>query len=224
MPKKFLKMDITKNKSFGYYFLNKRLHPPFPQGYRVSIVLLIINKNKTENLNNFLIVRQSGGLWGLPKEGVKSKIAVEDIYTTIARNLELEIGFKGLKVIDTNPQFKQVGLLFNFDKQKYDSTRSSDELTKGRPIKGKIYILSMMEFAGNDKLPLKPNAEVIDYRWINEDEWASYESQNIEISKLNNKSENTAYFSGYILNKSIKTYRLLQKLYLDKDPGQASLF
>src|SRR4030042_1433642 len=97
-------------KSFGYYFLNKRLHPPFPKNYRVSVALLVINKNDGENQNKFLIVQQANKMWGLPREGVKSKIVIEDLYTTISRNLEDELGFRGIKVVETKPLFKQIAL------------------------------------------------------------------------------------------------------------------
>ena len=104
------------NKSFGYYFLNKRLHPPILKNFRNSMVILVVNKNQTENKDKFLLVKQSNNSWSVPKEGVKSNLVIEDIYTTISANLENELGFKGIKVTETKPLFRQVAILFDFDK------------------------------------------------------------------------------------------------------------
>lgn len=205
-------MTKSEYKTFGYYFLNKRLHPPFPSGYRVSIVLLIINKNKSENRDKFLIVQQTNNIWGLPKEGVKSKITIEDLYTTISRNLEQELGFRGIKVVETKPAFKQVGLLFDFDRQEYDTTRSKQEGEKGRPTKGKIYLLSIMEYRGPDKIPLIPNNEVIDYRWIDESGWRPYDKANAKEVKTKKLSPKTSVFTHYLVNKSIKVFRTIEKV------------
>ena len=214
----------AKTKSFGYYFLNKRLHPPFPEGYRVSIILLIINKNQTENKNKFLVVQQVSKLWGLPKEGIKSKITVEDIYTTIARNLELELGFKGIKVIETKPLFKQVGLLYDFDKQEYDPVRAKQEAAKGRPTKGKIYLLSMMEYRGPDKIPVSQNPEVLDYKWIDQKAWPDFQRLNLNVSKQEGRSDKTAAFADHLLNKSMKAYQAFEQVMLLELGKEDTLF
>jgi len=200
----------AKDKSFGYHFLNKSLHPSFPNDYRVSIILLIVNKNKSENTNKFLIVQQASKIWGLPKEGTKSKITVEDLYTTVARNLELELGFRGIKVVETKPLFKQVGLIFDFDKQDYEAIRSKQEVEKGRPSKGKIYLLAIMEYRGPDKLPFVPNVELTDYKWINEKEWLEYEDNNFKTSKQDSLSLKTAKFASHLVIKSLRTYRSIE--------------
>lgn len=217
-------MTKTEYKSFGYFFLNKRLHPPFPDSYRVSIILLIINKNKSENNNKFLIVQHAGGIWGLPKEGVRSKITIEDLYSTISRNLELELGFRGIKVVETKPLFNQVGLLFDFDRQDYDPIRSVQEKARGRPIKGKIYLLAIMKYQGPDKIPLVASQEVIDFQWVNENEWVKYHESNIKRAKKNNMSLKTSKFAGYLVGKSVKAYRYIEEVLGQKFEKENTLF
>jgi hypothetical protein len=205
-------MKTIETKSLSYYFLNKRLHPPFPKGYRVSIILLIINKNNSENKNRFLIVQETNNIWGLPKEGVKLKITIEDLYTTIARNLELELGFRGIKVLETKPIFRQVGLLFDFDRQDYDTIRSKHEKEKGRPVRGKVYLLSIMEYQGPDKIPFTPNDELKDYQWVDEIEWPKYHVSNIKQVKTGGWSLRSIMFSTHLVNKSVKAYRSIEEI------------
>lgn len=198
-------MKKEECKSFGYYFLNKRLHPPIPKDYRVSIILLIINKNRGEDENKFLIVQQANKMWGLPKEGIKSDIIVEDLYTTISRNLENELGFKGIKVVETKPLFKQVSLFFDFARQDYDFERSSEEEKKGRPTKGKTYLLAMMEYRGPDVIPLAPNPETIDFKWVTEEGGQKYFESDADLVKKGKiKSLKSQQFSNYLFHKAVK--------------------
>jgi len=46
------------------------------------------------------------------------------------------------------------------------------ENKKGRPTKGKVYQLAIMEYQGPDEIPIikKEKPEVIDYQWVNEKE------------------------------------------------------
>jgi hypothetical protein len=103
-------MPDPKLASFSYYFLNKRLHPPAPAGFRVDIVLLIINKNPGNNLDKYLFIKEETNgysSWGLPKEGLQTSILADDVFTAIARNIESELGFRGLKISESKPSFVQ---------------------------------------------------------------------------------------------------------------------
>ena len=190
------------------------------------MVILVVNKNQTENKDKFLLVKQSNNSWSVPKEGVKSNLVIEDIYTTISTNLENELGFKGIKVTETKPLFRQVAILFDFDKQVYDPERSLVEEKKGRPTKGKIYQLAIMEYRGPDEIPLikKNNPEVIDYRWVNEKEGISLIGSNLELveQKLL-PSKASAEFGIYIFEKSITIYKSLISAVFSKKEKQESL-
>ena len=101
-----MKKTSKTNKSFGYYFLNERLHPPTPKNFRNSIVMLIVNKNLTAYKDKYLLIKQSNNSWSIPKEGVKSSLIIEDLYTTVSSNIENELGFKEIKVVESKPTFK----------------------------------------------------------------------------------------------------------------------
>ncbi len=221
-------MSLITNPSLSYYFLNPRLHRPTPSGYRNSIILLLINKNATANKNKYLLIRQYIRSWGLPKEGIKSKNIVDDIFTTIARNLDEEQGFRGLKVIETKAQFKQLAILFDFAKQVYDHHRSKDETQKNRPNRGKIYHLAIIEYQGSDKIPLlkdPKNKETIDYRWVNEKEGRKLLRSNWDlVSKKQIKSKTSMQFNIDLFNKAVSAYHHIHSICLTPLSGQKSLF
>ena len=214
------------NKSFGYYFLNKRLHPPIPKNFRNSIIILIVNKNPTKNKDKFLLVKQSNNSWSIPKEGVKSNLMIEDLYTTISSNLENELGFKGIKVVESKPLFTQIALIFDFDKQVYDAERSLVEEKKGRPTKGKFYQLAIMEYRGPDEIPLIKNdyPEVIDYNWVNEREGLDLIRSNLNlVERKLLPSMASAEFGLYTFKKSLKIYNSLINSVFSKKEEQESL-
>ncbi len=208
---------MTNTKSFSYYFLNKRLHPPVSKAFKNSIILLIINKNKTPNKNKFLLVQQANLFWNLPKKGIKAKSIIEDIYTTIARNLENELGFKGVRVTETKPIFKQIAFLFDFDKQIYDTKRSQKEKAKGNPTKGKIYQLAVMEYRGPDAIPITPKTEVINHKWVDK-------KDGLMLMNLNEKllqpqlidSKESVVFNIKLFNKVMKAHEQLNTLYTNQ--------
>lgn len=203
---------MTKLATFTYYFLNKRLHPPLLPGYRSSVVLLIVNKNSTANHNKFLFIREvtlGSVSWGLPKEGLESKVIIEDIYTSVARNLEEELGFKGTKVFDTKPLLKQNGLIFDFAIQKYDAKRAAWEIKRNRPPKGKIYQLAIMEYRGPDQIPLntqnkESELEIDAYKWVDR-----FEGLKLIESSATTFVESSAKFNLGLFDRIVDFYSSL---------------
>lgn len=221
-------MVTKKCHSFNWYFINKRLHPKAQKGFRQNLILLIVNKNKTQRQNNILLVQHNVKAWTLPKEGLKSEITVDDIFTTIARNLEEELGFRGLKITDLKPQFKQVALLFDFDKQIYDKERSEIEKRKQRPSKGKLYHLAILEYSGPDKIPFHKdgsNKETIDYKWIDYKKGREILQENIKLSKQGKlPSIKSSFYNLHLFDKVILVYRKIQKIGTIKIGPQDQLF
>lgn len=204
--------------SFTYYFLNRRLHPQSPPGFRNDTVLLLVNKNATPNRAKFLFVHQKKDnhtSWGLPKEGMESQVVVDDVITSIARNLEEELGFKGTKVTETNPKFTQVAFLFNFATQIYDSDRSHYESSLGRQSKGKIYHLAVMDYTGPDILPGHVKKSIDRYSWADH-------AEGLELIKSTATTFNpgSSEFNLVLFTKILETYTYLLSL---KTP-QAQLF
>ena len=169
-------MPNPKLTSFSYYFLNKRLHPAPLPGFRVSIILLIVNQNNGNNFGKFLFIRQTarGYLsWNLPQEGMETTVTADDVFTTIARGIEEELGFRGLKIPETKPQFTQRAIIFDFARQKYDLKRSAYEKSIDRPTKGKIYHLAIMDYRGPDEIPIlsgPKDTEIDAFRWVDHTE------------------------------------------------------
>lgn len=220
-------MRKKSNRTFNYYFLNKRLHPNPPPGYRTDIILLIINKNPTANNNKYLFVQQNNKFWNLPKEGTKTILA-DDLFNTIARNLEEEIGFKGIKVIEDKPMFKQIALIFDFEKQEYDLNRSKDEKNKNRPVKGKIYHLAIMEFHGPENFSIKNKSktdEIIDLKWVNKKDGEKLVSLNKNfLSERKTNSPYSASFNVKLFKKVINFYNNLTKIRSSNFINQGLLF
>ena len=214
-------------KSFGYFFLNRRLHPPTPKEFRTSIILLIINKNKTINRDKFLLVQQNNQFWNLPKEGIEKTTIIDDVYTTIARNLEEEIGFRGLKVSETKPLFKQVAFLFDFDQQIYDKERSLSEEKRSFPKKGKIYHLAIMDYSGPDEIPIdikREGIEIINYKWVNLKQGKTLmESNKKLLQKGIINSPKTTTFNIYLFEKVLNIYSGIQNLSAKFKSGQNTL-
>lgn len=214
---------MQNNKTFGYYFLNTRLHPPTNNDYKVSIVLVIINKNKTNNKDKFLFVQQKNLFWNLPKKGIKSKIITEDIYTTISKNLEHELGFKGVKVAETKPFFRQIAFIFDFEKQIYDEERSKAEDKKDNPKKGKIYQLALMEYRGTDDLPVSIATEISDYKWVNLEEAQSLLLSNKDLLNYDIINSNSSVDFNIKLFKKISVFYQKMSEAMDNDQ-QSKLF
>jgi len=214
-------MPSRKLSSFSYYFLNKRLHPSAPAGFRASLILFIVNHNSGRNAGKFLFVREiSGGYvsWGLPKEGLESPIVVDDIFTALTRNLEEELGFRGMNINELKPIFYQKALLFDFALQKYDRARSVHEATRKRPIKGKIYHLAIMEYHGPEEIPgdFDSNKSEIDaFRWTFLEEGKKLIE---ESSRTFNPS--SAEFNADLLEKIVKMHQDLERHFT----SQPSLF
>jgi|GEM_PF-5304702 len=211
-------------KPFNYYFLNKKLHPSGPKGFRTSIALLIVNKNPGPNKNIFLLIQQSNKAWTIPKEGIKEQKLADDFFATIIKNLGDEQGFKGIKVVETKPLFKQIAFVFDFDRQVYDKERARVEKKKGRPEKGKNYHLVIMEYRGSDKIPLVPGPETINYQWVNEKEAILLLKENIALTKAGDlPSMSSSKYNLGFTKKAIKTLLALQKIQSLKTTGQKQL-
>ncbi len=213
--------------SFGYYFLNNRLHPTPPPSFKTSIVLLIVNKNLSENHGKFLFVQQGSRFWNLPKEGIKSNLA-DNLFSAIAKNLEEEIGLKGIKVSEVKPSFKQVAIIFDFDKQKYDKQRAKSESQIAKPIKGKIYHLAIMEFQGQDNLKIEEkstNPEIINLKWANKEEGNKLMLSNKSpLTFLKISSPHSVNFNIKLFKKIISFYENLSKITSARTDKQTQLF
>lgn len=211
-------MPNSKLSSFSYHFLNKRLHPEAPLGYRVSLILLVVNQNKGDNLGKFLFVRQTArglALWNLPQEGMKSKVMADDIFTTIARDLEEELGFRGMKITEAKPQFTQKAIIFDFARQKYDSKRSTYEKTLGKPTKGKIYHLAIMDYRGQEEIPISSGvkgSEIDAFGWVDYSE-----GQTLLETNKDDFFYSSADFKVKLFDRIIKIYDDL-KSYLITQP------
>ena len=221
MCAKLGKMPNQKLTSFSYYFLNKRLHPAPLPGFRASIILLIVNQNKGDNFGKFLFIRQTARgymSWNLPQEGMETTITADDVFTTIARGIEEELGFRGLKIPETKPQFTQKALIFDFARQKYDQTRSAYEKTIDRPSKGKIYHLAMMDYHGPEEIPISSgpkDTEIDAYRWVDQ-----AEAQALLETTKKTFFPASADFKITLLNRIIEIYKDLNSRLSD----QSTLF
>jgi len=211
-------MPKSNLKSFSYYFLNKRLHPAPLPGFRVSIILLIVNQNRGSNFGKFLFIRQTGkGLiaWSLPQEGMETKVTADDVFTTIARGIEEELGFRGLKIPETKPQFTQKATLYDFARQTYDSKRSNFEKNINRPTKGKIYHLAIMDYHGPDEIPITSgteDSEIDAFRWVDE-----VEAKTLLEETKKTFFPNSADFKIKLFDRIVEIYKDL-KSHLESQP------
>ncbi len=215
-------MNKQTNESFNYYLLNKRLHPPIPSGFKVSIILFIVNKKDSKG--KFLLVCEGNKFWDLPKSGIKSIEIIDDIFTTIAKNMEEELGFRGVKIYENKPVFKQIALIFDIAKQKYDKARSLSEENSGKPKKGKVYELSIMEYFGDDKLPLEktPKEKIFDYRWVDFNEALELMKSNIKLFETGLVSSlESVKFNIDLFNRVKEIYEIVSGVHQEK---QTSLF
>lgn len=216
-------MGPGKYTSFGHFFLKKHLHPPTPPGFRTSLVLLIVNQSPSTHQGRYLFIRESSNGkqgWGLPKEGLESPDLADDLVTSLSRNIEEELGFRGPKVHSLNPSFRQIAFIFNISLQKYDTQRSAWETTRGRPAKGKIYHLAIMEYRGPDDIPLSnttsPDGEKIDkFQWVTASEGRAMISSSAESFY-----KSSAVFNVALLDQVVDIYTHLAALL----PSQPSLF
>lgn len=154
----------------NYFFLNKFLHPkPYP-GYRQSIVLLIVNKNRAENENKFLFIKEKSGLWFFPKGHLIDRDLINSLFESISKNLENELGLRGIKIFDIKPSFTQKAYIFDFERQKYNRERESEEKLKGNAFKGKIYHLAIMHYKGTEEFKVDEKVKVLGHKWVSKDE------------------------------------------------------
>lgn len=156
-------------------------------------------------------MKQNNDFWNLPKEGLKSNLA-DDLFNTIAKNLEEEIGLKGVSVIETKSVFRQIAVVFDFDKQIYDNERSKAESKRDRPTKGKWYHLAIMEFRGSDLLsPLAGSKEINDLRWVSDEEGKRLMKTNKGLSS------NQGATSDFSVKFNIKLFTKVLDFYLYPD-------
>jgi hypothetical protein len=159
-----------KPHNFNYYFLNKYLHAqPYP-GYRQTVVLLIVNKNKTKNNNKFLFIKEKSGFWFLPKGHLVGTNLTDSLFESILRNLESELGLRGTQIFEVKPSFIQKAYIFDFERQRYNKERGLEENAKGYPTKGKVYHLAIMNYEGADEFKVDEKVKVLGNRWVAQDE------------------------------------------------------
>jgi len=208
-------MKNNKEPNLNYYFLNRFLHPkPYP-GFRQSIVALIINKNETENQNKFLFIQERTGFWFFPKGAIIGKNLADDFFESLATLLEKELGLRGMDVYKIKPNFTQIAYIFDYERQKYNSERSQQEKDRGNPSKGKVYHLVIMHYEGDDSFNLKTDdkLDVLDYKWLNQEEAEEIINKNVELIE-----ENPGYTEGYqkfqkkYFIKILKTYDTIEVL------------
>ena len=196
-------MPVRKdNKTFGYYFLNRHLHPKTPKGFRRTIVHFIINKNKSENVNKVLLVSEKSGFWNYPKESITAENMLEDIFTTITKNLDNELGFRGVVATETKPSFQMVATFYDFYTQIYDSERSKWEQGKGLPLKGKIYTIFYIYYKGPDDLPMNSKSEVSNFHWVNYKDGLELIEKNTSLISFKN---------GFFSKHSVESNKILFK-------------
>jgi 8-oxo-dGTP pyrophosphatase MutT (NUDIX family) len=216
--------------SFNYYFLEKRLHPSTPKGYRATLILLIINKNKeSPDKDKFVFVEHKNSFWGFPKGGILGESLIDSISEAIVKNLGEELGLKGVQVFDTKPIFKQKAYIFDIARQIYDEARVKSEREKGRPDKGKIYHLAMMEYRGVDKLPLEGRDQkygIRDFRWVGIEEGRNLSNANLKLMEREDydHSEETLKFNLSLYERVISAYSLVYQVPSGKVFDQTALF
>ncbi len=219
-------MTTTPKHNVNYYFLNQFLHPkPYP-GYKQSVVSFIVCKNNTPNKNNYLFVKEKTGFWFFPKGRIFKNNIADGFFEAITGTLERELGLKGMKVFDVKPNLVQQAYIFDFERQKYNQNRSEDEKVKGNPTKGKIYHLAIMEYTGVNGFPAENDKKaILEYKWINDKEAEELINKNGELV-----NENTGYTEGYnkfqlrFFKKILSSYETIQKLRVQKEPLQKTLF
>ncbi len=218
----------NKLHSFNYYFLNKHITLEKPPGYRQTVITLLINENDTENKDKYLFVQEKGGTWGLSRRGVVAQDLLENLFETLIQSLGEELGFRGIDIFDTKPQFKQVAYLFNIEKQTYDDIRSKAEEAKMRPSKGKLYHLAIMKYRGPDNLPFNPaysKSAIRDYRWVDEEEARQLTKENLKILKVKEDfSPQSMDFHIKFWKRIHSIYKNINEIYSNKEVEQSPLF
>ncbi len=223
-----------RRKVINYYFLNRYLHPKPPKGFRETVVVLITLKSDSDQKNKFLIIKEKFMSWGLPKKGLKGNNLVDGIINALVEDMGNEIGFKGPILFQLKPQFVQKAYFLNFTKQIYDKQRSIIEKNKGRPSRGKIYHLAMIDYYGKAELPLKKSdkdAHIIDYKWASQKEGEQLILENKNLIEKEGKlfSAQTAIFGLDLFRKVMRAYKLVQEIYkmsggnLDKESDQVRM-
>lgn len=216
---------MNKNHSLNYYFLNKYVFVKNFPGYRQTIINLIINKNRT-NEGKILFVKEKNGFWGLPRQGLVAQNVVENIFETVIRNIGEELGFKGLEVKELKPKFMIKSCLFNINKQNYTEKRAKAEQAKGRPTKGKIYNLVIMDYVGPDNLPVKESqSRIEDFRWITPKQAQLIHNYNLAVAqKKESLSLNNVDFHKKFIQRILDINYHMEKIYSDTPISQKSLF
>lgn len=232
MPKK-------KPKSINYYFLQKHLHPKSPSGYEQVLVNMVVNKNESENNGKYLFVQENNKKWGFPMQEVEEKNLIDGFFDSMAKNLGEKLGFRGMKIIDLKPQFKQKSYFFDFAKQVFDEKQSEEEMQTGGPSKGRIFHLAIITYEGPEDLPLDkkdPGTPIRDYKWVNETEARSLVQGNVlidgdtEIENEVNETDGNALQESIGLNFEISlfenivnAYKEVLRIFSGKNPYQQTL-
>lgn len=209
-------MDKPKH-SLNYYFLSKLLHPkPYP-GHRQSVVLLITNKNNTENKNKFLFIKEKVGLWFFPKGHLVGTNFINSFFESISKNLENELGLRGIKIFDVKPTFIQKAYVLDFERQKYNQERGLQEKSRGNPSKGKIYHLAIMCYKGTEEFKLDKKVKVLEHRWVSRDQALKLLNK---MSKLVGNppsfTEESRKFYRRFFEKILAANTILEQITLDK--------
>jgi len=199
--------------SLNYYFLNKFLHPKPYLGYRQSVVLLIINKNSTENKNKFLFIKEKSGFWFFPKGHLVGTDLINSLFESISKNLENELGLRGVKIFDIKPSFTQKAYIFDFERQKYNQERESEEKSKGNPSNGKIYHLAIMHYKGAEEFKVDEKVKVSEHRWVSKDEALKLLDEISElVGNLPSFTEESHKFYRRFLEKMLTTNTVLEQI------------
>ena len=219
---------MTATKPINYFFLYNRLHKPIPEGFRETLILLIVNATK-ENLGKFLVIQETILAWGFPKTKMTGNNIFEGILDALVKNLGEEMGYKGPMVFEKKPFFEQQAIFFNFGRQLYDKVRAKQEEKKGFPSKGKIYNLAIMKYSGPSDIPiLESNGEdsVIDYKWVTFEEALSLFENNKDIERTSPELYSYGTYIKIIeqLKKIEKAYKcLIENVYPEDKNGSDQL-
>ena len=218
-------MDSVKPKSLNYYFLRDYIYPKKPKGFRENIVLFVSFRNKGDSHGKYLMIQEKNSFWNLPKKGLTSEDVFDGIVDSVVRDIGEEMGFRGIVNKDLRPRFIQRAYLFNFAIQRYDEIRSEDERKKGRPDKGKIYHLAVIDYLGPEDLPFDKKRSDIhpkDFRWVdfNEGEALVLSNRSPEI----NSSKVSVEFNISLHRRIFNASKYLEKIYKDVDLNQISMF
>lgn len=211
-------------RDLSYHLLNKKLFPPQPDGFRQDILLVIVNKNETKNKDKVILVQQGNGFWNLPKEGMETTRPGEEIIWSITKALETELGFRGRSAMDSRPKIQLRAIIFQFTHQVYDRDRAADEAKKGRPNKGKVYHAIFIEYRGPDDFARIVNEEIIDYRWVNNNDALELLNTNMKlVEKGVIRSGSSVTFNIRLWKDVMEAYEVVNKT-LKINQSQQELF